>query len=266
MALRALSIASTGGRALMNVIDTLANNLANVNTIGFKRSRVNFADLFYQQVQRAGFGTPGVNQQPTGLAFGSGVRLVSTEKIFTQGNPDNTGKPLDMAIEGEGFFKVLLADGTEAFTRAGNFQRDSEGNIVTTQGYRLVGPSTIPQDIAIDLISIDEAGGIFVKNPASPTADRFGEIQIFTFPNPSGLESLGDNLYKETPASGPQQGGQPATTIGFGRIRQGFIEGSNVDVIKELVDLISAQRAFEINSNSIRAADDVLQAINALRR
>ncbi len=265
MTLRALSIASTGGRALMSVIDTLANNLANVNTSGYKRARTNFADLFYQQVNRAGFGTPGVNQHPTGLSFGTGVRLVSTEKIFTQGNLERTERDLDVAIDGDGFFMVTLPDNTQAYTRAGNFQRDQNGNIVTAQGYRLEPSINIPQEI--QKIQIDVTGLVQGFNPQTPGAlQTLGQIQIARFANPGGLEAIGDNLYRETPSSGTPIPGQPGQEPGIGSIRQGFIEESNVDVIKELVDLINAQRAFEINSNTIRAADDVLQAINALRR
>jgi flagellar basal-body rod protein FlgG len=265
MTLRALSIASTGGRALMSTIDTLANNLANVNTIGYKRSRTNFADLFYQQVNRAGFGTAGVNQHPTGLSFGTGVRLVSTEKVFTQGNLERTERDFDLAIDGDGFFRIILADGTPAYTRAGNFQRDQQGNIVTPQGFRLDPQITISQDI--QKIQVDVTGLVQGFNPQRPdTLESLGQIEIHRFSNPSGLEAIGDNLFRETPASGAPISGRPSQDVGFGAIKQGFVEESNVDVIKELVDLINAQRAFEINSNTIRAADDVLQAVNALRR
>lgn len=265
MTLRALHTAATGGRALMNTIDTIANNLANVNTTAFKRQRVNFADLFYQTIQRAGFGTVGVNQHPTGIAFGTGVRLVSTERLFSQGNLERTDRELDVAIDGDGFFKVILPDGREAFTRAGNFHLDAEGNLVTAQGYRLVPNIRVPEEIT--KINIDQTGLVQGINPAEPnTPQQLGQFELVRFANPAGLEAIGDNLYIETAASGSRLEGFPGTTPGFGLLRQGFLEESNVDVIKELVDLINAQRAFETNTTTIRAADDILQAINALRR
>lgn len=266
MTLRALSIAATGGRAMMQKIDTIANNLANVGTTGFKRSRTNFADLLYQQVQRAGFGTPGVNQQPTGTFFGTGVRLVSTEKNFQQGALEETGQPLDLAIEGEGFFRVTLPDGRIAYSRSGNFKKDSEGNMVTSEGFRLEPQITIP-DNAIG-VSIDQTGLVFIVDPATPDVlSQVGQLEISRFVNPPGLEAVGDNLYLPTPASGPAVDGIPGQgDLGFGSIKQGFLEDSNVDVVRELVDLIQAQRAFEINANSIQAGDEILQTVNNLRR
>lgn len=265
MTLRALHTAATGGRALMNTIDTIANNLANVNTTGFKKQRTNFADLFYQTVQRAGFGTVGLNQHPTGIAFGTGVRLVSTERIFSQGNLERTDRELDIAIDGDGFYKVLLPDQREAFTRAGNFHLDAEGNLVTANGYRLVPNIRIPEEIT--KVHVDVTGLVQGLNPSQPnTLQQLGQLELTRFANPAGLEAIGDNLFIETPASGSRTEGFAGTTPGFGVIRQGFLEESNVDVIKELVDLINAQRAFETNTTTIRAADDILQAINALRR
>ena len=264
MALRALSIAATGGRALMQQIDTIANNLANVNTTAFKRARANFADLFYQQVQRAGFGEPGRNQSPTGLSFGTGVKLVSTEKLFEQGSLKETQREWDLAINGAGFFRVLMPDQTEVFTRAGNFNVDSEGNVVTAEGYLLIPPITVSEEIAGVLI--DETGlvqGFDTENPGELT--DVGQLELTRFINPSGLEAIGDNLYRETAAAGTRIEGEPGQGEGFGTIQQGFLEESNVDVIKELVDLITAQRAFEINGNSIKTADEILQAVNNLR-
>lgn len=264
MTLRALSIASTGGRALMSTIDSIANNLANVNTISYKKSRVNFADLFYQQVQRAGFGQLGANQQPTGLFFGTGVKLVSTEKLFTQGSLKRTDRDLDIAIDGDGFFRVILPDGTIAFTRAGNFQRDAEGNLVSSNGY-LLDPQ-IQIDQAITRITVDVQGLVQGFDPSQPEAlQELGQIQLSRFPNPSGLEAIGDNLYRETLASGSRIDGDPGSE-GFGFLRGGFTEESNVDVIEELTDLINAQRAFEINTSTIRASDEILQTVNSLRR
>ena len=265
MTLRALSIAATGGRALMNKIDTIANNLANVNTVGFKKGRANFSDLFYEQVQRAGFGQVGINQVPTGLSFGTGVRLSSTEKLFTQGSMEQTGRDLDMAIDGEGFLRVVLPDNTIAYTRAGNFNIDSEGSIVTSQGYRLEPSLSIPQNVT--RIQIDATGLIQGFDPDVPNAlQPIGQLTLSRFINPAGLEAFGENLYRETPAAGNRIDGAPGQGQGFGRIRQGFLEESNVDVIKELTDLIKAQRAFEINGNRIKASDEIIQDINNLRR
>ena len=265
MALRALSIAATGGRALMSKIDTIANNLSNVNTAGFKRTRTNFADLFYQHVQHAGFGTVERNQMPSGMAFGTGVRLVSTQKIHSQGALKTTEQQFDLAIDGEGFFRVRLPDDTIAYTRAGNFAKDSEGNFVTAQGYLLDPPMTIPQDVIG--IMIDITGLIQGFDPQNPQdLEQIGQLEITRFVNPSGLEAVGDNLYRATAAAGTPIEGQPGTGQGFGLIRQGFLEESNVDVIKELVELIEAQRAFEINSSTIETADEILQSVNNLRR
>jgi flagellar basal-body rod protein FlgG len=264
MALRALSIAATGGRALMNKIDTIANNLANVNTTAFKKSRANFADLFYQQIQRAGFGEVERNQNPTGLAFGTGVKLISTEKLFEQGSLERTDRDLDIAIDGEGFLRIVLPDSTIAFTRTGNLNIDSQGNIVTPEGFLLDPPLTVPENIT--RVFIDTTGLIQGFDPTNTAnLQPIGQVQLTRFINPSGLEAFGDNLYRETPASGVRIDGEPSQN-GFGLIRQGFLEESNVDVIKELVDLIQTQRAFEINGNSIQAADEILQAVNNLRR
>lgn len=264
MPLRALSIAATGAAAMQNTIDTIANNVANVNTHSFKRSRANFADLFYQEVQRAGSGTAGINQKPTGLAFGTGVKLTATEKLFSQGDLDRTDRELDVAVSGEGFLRVTLPDGTLAYTRSGALKTDSDGNLVTAEGYLLDPQITIPQGVS--RISIDTTGKIQGFDQTDPqTLQDVGQIELTRFINPSGLDALGDNLYRVTPASGSPIDGQPSAQ-GFGELRQGFLESSNVDVVKELVDLISAQRAFEINGQSIQAADQILQAVNNLRR
>lgn len=249
----------------MSQISTISNNIANVNTVAYKKTRANFADLFYQQIQRAGVGEAGKNQSPTGLFFGTGVRLVSTEKMFTPGHLERTDRQFDLAIDGDGFFQIQLPDGTTAFTRAGNFNRDSDGNLVTAQGYIIQPPITIPQNV-VD-IQVDETGQVFGRDPTNPqTLTPIGQITISRFTNSSGLESIGDNLYKETPASGIAIQGQASTDPGFGKIRQGFLELSNVEVVEELVDLITAQRAFETNSRVIQASDDILQTIAGLRR
>jgi flagellar basal-body rod protein FlgG len=263
--LRALSIAASGGRAMLQQVDTVANNLANVSTVGYKRTRANFADLLYQQIQRAGFGQPGRDQNPTGLFFGTGVKLVSTEKIMTQGALNHTERELDWAIDGEGFYRVILPDQTVAYTRAANFDRDAQGNVVTPQGYLLDPQINIPDNIVAVTVSV--TGEVFGFDPNTPDQlQQLGQITLTRFTNPAGLEAVGDNLFRATAASGDPIEGTPGSDPQMGKIRQGFLEESNVDVVQELVNLITAQRAFEINTNSIRAADDILQAVNNLRR
>ena len=265
MPLRALSVAASGGRAMMQKIDTISNNLANVTTVGFKKTRANFADLLYQHIQHAG-NPRETGATPTGTFFGTGVRLVSTEKIHTQGALDVTERQLDLALDGEGFFRVLLPDGQVSYTRGGNFQIDAEGNLVTPEGYLTEPQFTIPENTIG--ITVDPTGRISVIDAANPEAPtELGQFQLFRFINPSGLRSIGDNLYLETAASGnPIQGEAGDSQQGFGSIRQGFLEVSNVDVVEELVNLIKTQRAFEINTNSIQAADEILQTINTLKR
>lgn len=264
MSLRTLSIASTGGLALQNKIDTIANNIANVNTVGYKKTRGNFADLFYQEIQRAGFGTPGVNQPPTGLFYGTGVKLVSTQKLFSQGAMQQTDNGLDVAIQGDGFFRVTMPDGQIGYTRAGNFNRNGEGTLVTAQGYVLDPQVTIPANVTD--VMIDESGRVLGLDPTNPAAPvDLGLIQLTRFVNASGLDPVGDNLFRQTAASGDAVEGQ-ANQNGFGALRSGFLEESNVDVISQLVDLISTQRAFEINARTIETADQILQTINNLKR
>ena len=265
MGMRSFSIAATGSRAQMERIDTIANNLANVSTTAFKKTRANFVDLFYQQVSRAGFGRVGVNQDPTGLFFGTGVRLSGTEKIFDQGALESTGRDLDLAIDGDGFFRIVLPDRTEVYTRAGNFNIDEEGNLVTNEGYLLEPRITVPQNVT--RIFIDPTGLVQGFDPDNPRdLQTFGQLELARFINPSGLEAIGDNLYRETPAAGDPIEGQAGLGQGFGLLRQGFLEQSNVDVIKQLIDLIQAQRAFEINGSTIQTADEILQRVNNLRR
>lgn len=264
MAMRSLSIAASGAAALQNEIDVISNNLANVNTTAFKKTRVNFADLFSQQIRPAGSGQPGINQDPTGIQLGTGVRTVGTQKVFQQGALEITDNDFDMAIDGDGFFRVILPDGTTSFTRAGSFRIDSSGQLVTGDGYKVEPEITIPENIT--RITVDTTGLIFGLDPQNPQQQQqLGQLELTRFINPSGLEAVGDNLYKETPASGNRIDGIP-TQQGMGSIRHRFLESSNVDVVKELVSLITAQRSFEINSKSIQTADEMLQTVNNLRR
>ncbi len=239
MAFRALSIAATGGRAMMDRIDAIARNLSNAGTPAYKKTRANFADLLDREAQ------------------GAGVRLASVHKLFHPGVLRSTGRDLDLAIEGEGFLRLRLPDGAVAYTRAGRLDLDAEGRLITSDGYRLDAPFRIPRTLA--RLSIDSTG--LVEGRDSENGGRteaLGRIGITRFVNPSGLEAVGDTLYRETPASG-----HPVN--GVGRIRQGFLEESNVDAAQELVDLLSALRAFEINTKCIETADQVLQTLNALR-
>jgi flagellar basal-body rod protein FlgG len=252
MAFRALSTAATGGRAMMDQVDTIANNLANVNTVGYKRARANFSDLFYQEVKNGQF-------------VGTGVRLTSTEKLFHQGALKRTERDLDLAIDGEGFLRVQLPDATLMFTRAGHLSVDAEGRLVTSEGHPVDPPIRVSRDLS--RVLVDPTGRVQGLDPQNPLelAD-FGQIELTRFSNPSGLEAVGDHLYRETPSAGDRRDGTPGLDAGFGRLRQGFLEASNVDVIKELVDLISAQRAFEGNAKVIETADQILQCVNTLRR
>ena len=244
-------------------IDNIANNLANVNTTGYKKSRIDFQDLLYQTTRAAG--TPVIQgaQVPTGIQIGHGVRPVSTQKIFTQGEFKPTDGPLDILIEGEGFFQVLLPDGSVAYTRDGAFKRDGEGKVVNSDGFPLAPELEIPED-ATD-ISISTDGNISIRIKGSDTPQSIGQIELVKFVNAAGLKSIGRNLYKATAASGEPILGIPGLD-GFGTIAHGYLEMSNVQVVEEMVSMIMAQRAYEVNSKAIQAADEMLQTANNLRR
>lgn len=264
MLVKALSTASTGMQALQYQIDVIANNLANVKTTGFKRQRAEFQDLIYQGLHPAGFSALAAGSQkiPSGLEIGSGVKLSGTTRIFSQGSLENTGNDLDLAIEGEGFFRVILPNGSVAYTRDGSFKRDMEGNVVTSSGLFLDPRITIPNNVT--RINVDVQGFVQGFDPTAPeTPVDIGNITLVRFPNPAGLKAIGDNLFLATPSSGDPIEATP-TTEGLGYIRQRFLESSNVEVVKELVDMITAQRAFEANSRSIRASDEMLRTVNNL--
>jgi flagellar basal-body rod protein FlgG len=265
MSIRAMSTAATGMRALSTAIDVIANNVANVNTLGFKRSRANFEDLFYQEIRVSGSEIQGGGVVPAPMQVGLGVRLASTQRIFTQGGLQETERDLDMAVEGAGFFQVQLPDdigGGVGYTRAGNFARDQDGRLVTVNG-RLVQPAiTIPTDA--QYIDVTTDGVISVRQPGQTDLSQVGTIELAHFANPEGLEAIGENLYIETSASGSPTTGQPGTG-GLGLIRKGYLETSNVQVVRELVGLIENQRAFELNSQSIKTADEMLQVVARLR-
>jgi len=257
----ALWTAATGMNSQQKSIDVTSNNLANVNTGGFKKSRVNFADLMYKTIKQPGTPNAQGAQVPVGIEIGHGSKVASTQKVFTQGNLKNTDNPLDLLIEGDGFFQVMKPDGTVAYTKDGSFKRDSTGRVVTSDGYPLQPEIVIPEDATS--ISITSDGTVNVKT--GNNTEQIGQIQLYRFANPAGLNSQGRNLFSQTVASGDPQTGVPGEQ-GFGNITQGFLEMSNVKVVEEMVNMISAQRAYDVNSKAIKAADEMLQTANQLRR
>jgi len=246
--LRAFSTAATGMSAQQTMLDVVANNLANINTAGFKRSQVDFQDLVYVQISEAGGETASGVTSPTGLEIGSGVRVASTTKVFSQGEMEITDRQFDVAIGGEGFFQVNMPGGDTRYTRDGSLQINANGNLVTSSGYYLEPSITIPSDARSVSIGKDGTVSVFVGSSSTPTS--VGQITLVRFANPSGLSSVGQNLLAETPASGSPETGT-ASANGFGFLQQGSLERSNVQMVKELVNLITAQRAYEINSRAI---------------
>ena len=270
MATTALNSAATGLRALSTRIDVVANNLANAETTAFKRQRVNFEDLLYLTKRHPGTINGGGEVAPAGIQVGLGVKISNTQLDLEQGELNPTGGPLDVAITGPGFFKVAVADGVGegvAYTRSGDFFRNNEGELVLGlgDGYRLDPPVNIPIDIPLDTISIAEDGTVSGIPPGEVEAAVLGQLELARFSNPQGLKLLGGSLFVPTAASGPAVAAAPGTE-GAGTLRQGFLEGSNVDPVKELVTLIKTQRNFELNSQSIQTADQALQTIGNLRR
>jgi flagellar basal-body rod protein FlgG len=261
--IRALFTAATGMTAQQLNIDTVANNLANVNTTGFKRSRVDFQDLLYQTSRMPGSPTAQGADAPTGTQVGGGVRPASTQRIFTQGDFQRTDNPLDLVIEGDGFFQVLRGDGTTAYTRAGSFRKDANGRVVNPDGFALQPEITIPEQ-ATD-ISVGTDGIVSVTLAGNNTPQQVGTIELARFVNPAGLNSIGRNLYLPTAASGNALTGAPGSQ-GFGTLSQGYVEMSNVKVVEEMVNLIIGQRAYEAGSKAVQSADEMLQQANNLRR
>jgi flagellar basal-body rod protein FlgG len=259
--LRAFSTAATGMTAQQQIVDVIANNLANINTSGFKRSQMDFQDLMYVKLRPAGSVVEEGANSPTGLEIGSGVKSASTVKVFTLGELENTDNPLDLAIQGDGFFQVSMSDGTIRYTRDGSFRLDSEGNLVTASGYCVEPNISIPADA--QSIQIGRDGTVSVTQSGSDTATQVGQIQLARFVNPSGLSSEGGNLLSKTAASGDPTVDNPNNN-GMGQLEQGFLERSNVQMVHELVSLITAQRAYEINSRAIKAGDDMLTTANNL--
>lgn len=261
--IRALYSAASGMNAQELAIDTIANNLANVNTNGFKRVRVDFQDLIYQTLLSPGTTSGAGTEIPTGIQVGHGSRASSTQRIFSQGEFKQTEAPLDLVIEGEGFFQILNHNGELAYTRAGAFRLDGQGRLVTSDGLLLQPPITIPPDAAT--VSISKDGTVEVTVAGSNQAQQLGVIQLARFSNPAGLEAIGQNLFRPTQSSGQAQVGTPGLD-GYGSLLQGFLELSNVKLVEEMVSMIVAQRAYEISSKSIQAADEMLNVANNLRR
>jgi flagellar basal-body rod protein FlgG len=258
--MKSLSIAATGMLAQQRNVEVISNNIANLNTVGFKRQRAEFQDLFYQTLERAGALSSATGTTvPNGVQIGTGVKTGSTYRIAAQGAVTSTGSDLDLAISGKGYFRVRLPDGTDAYTRAGNFAVSSDGRVVTEDGYEISPGLVIPDD-ALDL-AISEDGVAQARIAGQTALRELGRLELATFFNESGLEAIGGNLLIETAASGEAQIGNPADQ-GFGRILQGFVEASNVDPVQEITALIAAQRAYEMNARVIETSDEML-AINA---
>jgi len=261
--IRSLYTSATGMHAQETNMDIIANNLANVNTTGYKLVRPNFQDLMYQYLMEPGAATSSNTISPSGLQVGLGVKTVGTQKIFTQGDLSNTGNQLDVAIEGDGFIEVQLPDGSQAYTRSGNLQMDDTGRLVTSDGYPITPTITIPQDATS--VTIAQDGRVSVKVPGQETSTEVGQITGVRFLNNAGLRSLGKNLYQETDASGSPTTGN-FSEDGLGNLTQGFLESSNVSVVTEVVNMITGQRAYEAASKGITTADDMLSTAINLKR
>ena len=259
--IRSLSIAKTGLDAQQTQLDVVANNLANVGTTGFKRSRAVFEDLMYQNLRQSGGQTSDQTRMPSGLQLGTGVRVVATERIHTQGNSTKTDNQKDLMINGDGFFQVLMPDGTAAYTRDGSFQTDQNGQLVTASGYPVQPAITLPPNATSMTVGRD--GTVSVVQAGSAASVQIGQIQLATFLNATGLQSSGENLYVETDASGGANQTAPGQN-GAGTLAQGYVESSNVNVVEELVNMIQTQRAYEINSKAVKTSDEMLARLSQL--
>jgi len=259
--IRSLWTAASGMEAQQMNLDVIANNLANVNTSGFKKSSLQFQEMMYDTDKSPGASTTDSSTSATGTQIGYGAKPVATERNFTQGNLQQTGNTYDIAIQGQGFYKVTLPDGTNAYTRDGSFIVNSDGNLVTSQGYLVTGVGQIPVTATNVAIGSDGTISATVNNATV----KISPITISSFPNPEGLNSLGNNLFQETAASGNANDGQVPGTNGMGTLAEGYIETSNVQVVEEMVNMIQAQRAYEINSKAIQTADQMMQMANNLK-
>lgn len=262
---RSLWSAASGMIGQQANMDTISNNLANVNTSGYKKQRADFQDLIYQTVQVAG--TPATEDTvvPVPIQMGHGVKLSSTQREFTQGSLQNTENVSDMAIQGDGFFRIQNYDGTYAYTRDGSFKIDSTGQFVTANGYKLMPDLTLPQGFIPDTLSISQDGRVTVKVPGRDDPIQVGQLELYRFPNPEGLSAVGENLYKVSNASGEALAGRPGFD-GMGKTIHKFLEMSNVSVVREMVNMIVAQRAYEFNSKAIQTSDNMLGTATSLKR
>ena len=261
--MRALWTAATGMQAQQLTLDVVSNNLANVQTAGFKRSRVDFQDLVYEILQAPGAASAQGQEIPSGFQVGHGSRAVATQRLFIKGDLQQTGNTLDLAIEGDGFFQIQQPGGDIAYTRAGAFKKDSQGRMVTSDGFTLDPEITLPQNATSVTVGVDGTVSVTIAGQQQP--QQVGTIQLARFTNPAGLQSLGRNLFIPTQASGDATQGTPGQD-GLGTLIQGFVESSNVNVVEEMVGLIVTQRAYEINSRAIRTADEMMQTANNLVR
>lgn len=256
---QALWVAKTGLDAQQTRLAVISNNLANVSTTGFKQSRAVFEDLLYQNVRQVGGQTSQDTRLPSGLYLGTGTRVVATEKLHTQGSIETTENSLDVAIDGKGYFPILLPDGNEAYTRDGSFKISDQGQLVTASGYTLQPGISIASDV--QSITIGNDGVVSVTLPGQPAPSAVGNIQLVNFINPTGLQPIGENMFLESAASGAAQAGTPGLT-GLGRLNQGALESSNVNIVEEMVGMIETQRAYEMNSRLISTADGMMQYLN----
>jgi len=261
--IRGLYAAATGMNAQQLRIDVTSNNIANVNTSGFKEDRAEFQDLMYQALNYAGGSTTQDTLNPTGVNVGLGTRLSGVQKNFSQGSLKQTGNPLDLAIEGKGFFQITMPDGTMAYTRNGSFKVDQDGTVVNANGYKLEPEIVIPQNLTNVSVGLD--GTVSAVDPTTGETQQLGQINLVDFVNPAGLRPKGDSLFKSSDSSGDAIEGN-ATQDAFGSIRQGMLESSNVKLVNEMIDLITAQRAYEANSKAITTSDEMLSTVNALKR
>lgn len=261
--MKALHIAASGMAAQERNVELISNNIANLRTTGFKKQRAQFQDMLYENIRRMGTSTSDDGTLvPTGVQIGSGVRLAATSRLHSQGNVANTAKQWDLAIQGEGFFRIQLPDGSTGYSRDGSFELDPTGTLVTVDGYRLTPNITIPDNTRS--VSISRQGVVEAQVGDNPAPQNLGQINIANFTNTAGLESIGDNFYLETAASGAPQIGNPGD-LGFGTMLQGYLEQSNVNAVSEIADIIAAQRAYEMNSRIISAADEMMSATSNLR-
>lgn len=259
--IKSLWTAKTGLESQQVKLDVIANNLANVSTNGFKKSRAVFEDLLYQNMRQPGAWATNQTNLPSGLQIGTGVRPVATERLHTQGGLQETGNSRDLAISGQGFFQVLMPDGSTAYTRDGSFQIDQNGQFVTAGGYP-VEPSIFIPDNALS-ITVSADGIVSITEPGSSESQQVGQLTLATFVNPTGLQSIGENLYLETTSSGPRNENIPGLN-GAGRLYQHYVETSNVNVVEEMVSMIETQRAYEINSKAVQTSDEMLARLAQL--